>query len=174
MLKVIEKVFSVAMLFYSTYAVSSLVFGIPDGAVRTGVNVPALTVQVAFYAVAFCFIAIRWRPVLRAAWNAKWILALVAIAVASSAWSQDPLFTLRRSIVLLATTLYAIYFGGRFTITEQLRLFYLGVRPGSHFQFVHGGSACRITASITVFTRAPGEAFLFKKTVSQEPCYRPL
>ena len=75
-----------------------------------------------FYAVAFCFIAIRWRPVLRAAWNAKWILALVAIAVASSAWSQDPLFTLRRSIVLLATTLYAIYFGGRFTITEQLRL----------------------------------------------------
>ena len=83
---------------------------------------PSFVLQIAFYAVVFCFIAIRWRLVLRAAWNAKWILALVAIAVASSAWSQDPFFTLRRSIVLLATTVYGIYFGGRFTIPEQLRL----------------------------------------------------
>ena len=30
--------------------------------------------------------------------------------------------TLRRSLVLLATTVYGIYFGGRFTIPEQLRL----------------------------------------------------
>jgi O-antigen ligase len=33
-----------------------------------------------------------------------------------------PIFTLRRSIVLVATTAYAIYFGGRFTVAEQLRL----------------------------------------------------
>ena len=54
--------------------------------------------------------------------DAKWILALVAFAIASSAWSLDPVFSVRRSLVLLATTIYGIYFGGRFTIAEQLRL----------------------------------------------------
>jgi exopolysaccharide production protein ExoQ len=122
MLKTIEKAFNVAMLFYTTGAVLSFVFGSSDGSVRDEGSVPYLALQLAFYAVAFCFIAMRWRLVLRGAMNASWILALVGIAIASSAWSQDPLFTFRRSLVLLATTLYAIYFGGRFTIAEQLRL----------------------------------------------------
>jgi O-antigen ligase len=122
MLNAIERVFNVAMLFYTTGAVLSFIFGISDGAVRDEGSIPWLALQLALYAVAFCFIAIHWRPVLRAARNARWILALVAIAMASSAWSQDPSFTLRRSIVLLATTVYGIYFGGRFTVTEQLRL----------------------------------------------------
>lgn len=122
MLKAIEKVFNVVMLFYSTSAVLAFVFGSSDGMVRNEGSIPYLALEIALYAVAFCFIAIRWRLVLAAAGNATWILALVAIAVASSAWSQDPAFTLRRSIVLLATTLYGIYFGDRFTITEQLRL----------------------------------------------------
>ena len=122
MLKTIEKAFNVAMLFYTTGAVLSFVFGSSDGTARDEGSVPYLALQLGLYAVAFCFIAIRWRLVLRGAMNAKWILALVGIAIASSAWSQDPLFTFRRSLVLLATTLYAIYFGGRFTITEQLRM----------------------------------------------------
>jgi exopolysaccharide production protein ExoQ len=122
MLKQIEKIFTVAMLFYMTGAVLSFVFGVSDGTVRDEGGVPYLAIQIAVYAVAFCFIAIHWRPVLRAIGNAKWILALVGIAVASSAWSQDPFFTLRRSIVLLATTACGIYFGGRFTVKEQLRL----------------------------------------------------
>jgi O-antigen ligase len=122
MLKQIEKIFSVAMLFYTTGAVLPFVFGNHGTSVRVEGNVPEFALQVALHAIAFCFIAIHWRTVLRATWHAKWILALVAIAIASSAWSLDPLFTLRRSIVLLATTMYAIYFGGRFTIAEQLRL----------------------------------------------------
>lgn len=110
------------MLFCTTGAVLSFVFGNSDGTGRDEGGVPYLAIQIALYTVAFCFIAIRWREVLRAAWNVKWILALVALAVASSAWSQDPLFTLRRSGVLLATTAYGIYFGNRFTVNEQLRL----------------------------------------------------
>lgn len=122
MLKAIENIFNVAMLFYTTGAVLSFVFGSSDGSVRDEGSVPYLALQLVLYAVAFSFIAIRWRLVLRAATSAPWILALVGIAIASSAWSQDPLFTFRRSLVLLATTLYAFYFGGRFTIAEQLRL----------------------------------------------------
>ncbi len=122
MLKAIEKAFNVVMLFYTTGAVLAFVFGGSDGMVRNEGSVPYLVLQIVLYAVVFFFIVIRWRPVLRAAKNATWILALVAIAVASSAWSQDPSFTLRRSLVLVATTMYGIYFGGRFTVAEQLRL----------------------------------------------------
>jgi O-antigen ligase len=122
MLKVTEKIFNVAMLFYTTGAVLSFIFGKSDGTVRDEGSVPYLALQIALYTVAFCFVVIHWRRVLRGVKNATWILALVGIAVASSAWSQDPLFTLRRSVVLLATTIYGIYFSGRYTVTEQLRL----------------------------------------------------
>jgi exopolysaccharide production protein ExoQ len=122
MLKTIERIFNVVMLFWTTGAVLTFIFGNSDGTVRDEGGLAYLAIQIALYVVAFCFIARRWSDFLRATWNVKWILALVSIAVVSSAWSQDPLFTLRRSIVLLATTMYAIYFAGRFTIAEQLRL----------------------------------------------------
>ena len=122
MLKVIEKAFNVGMLFYMTGALLGFVFGLTDGTRRVEANFPSLALQIALYAVVFVFVAVCWRVVLRAAMDAKWILALVAVAVASSAWSLDPVFSARRSLVLLATTVYGIYFGGRFTIPEQLRL----------------------------------------------------
>jgi O-antigen ligase len=122
MLKAIEKAFNVAMLFYTTGAVLSFVFKFSDGPVSDEGKLPYFIVQTAFYGGVFCFIAMRWRLFLRGAWNAKLILALVVIAVASSLWSQDSFLTLHRSIVMLATTAYGVYFGSRFTITEQLRL----------------------------------------------------
>jgi O-antigen ligase len=122
MLRAIEKAFNVVMLFYSTSALLAFIFGISDGVVRDEGSLPCLALQITLYVIALFFIALRWRLVLRAVKNAGWIMVLVAIAVASPLWSQDPAFTLRRSVVLLATTVYGIYFGGRFTIPEQLRL----------------------------------------------------
>ena len=116
----IEKIFNVAMLFYTTSAIMPFIAD-DTGAFAYG-NPVAFMVQAAFYLVAFCFIALHRRTVMRGAWNAKWILLLVLIAVTSTAWSQDPLFTLRRSAVLLATTAFGIYFGSRFTVPQQLRL----------------------------------------------------
>jgi O-antigen ligase len=81
-----------------------------------------LAVKAILYSVAFCFIAIRWRSVIQSAWNIKWIVALVLIAIASMAWSQDPSLTLRASAFLLATTAFGVYFGTRYTIPQQLRL----------------------------------------------------
>jgi O-antigen ligase len=122
MLKQIEKIFTVAMLFYATRAILPFIAGDAGDFARAGGNPLAFAVQTAFYLVTFCFIALHWRTVLRGAWNAKWILLLVLVAVASTAWSQHPLFTLRRSAVMFATTAFGIYFGSRFTVPEQLRL----------------------------------------------------
>jgi len=122
MLKQIEKIFTVAMLFYCTKAILPFIAGETGDFAPAEGNLLAFTVQTAFYLLAFCFIAVHWRTVLRGAWNAKWILLLVLIAVASTVWSQHPLFTLRRSAVMLATTAFGIYFGSRFTVPQQLRL----------------------------------------------------
>jgi exopolysaccharide production protein ExoQ len=122
MLKLVEKVFTVAMLFYATGALLPFVVGGSSGLSRTEGSPLALAVQLAFYSVAFCIIALGWQDFLHAAWSIKWIILLSLLAMASAAWSQDPGFTLRRSVVLSASTAFGVYFGSRYTVTEQLRL----------------------------------------------------
>ncbi|MGO8815490.1 MAG: O-antigen ligase family protein [Terriglobia bacterium] len=122
MLKHIEKMFVVAMLFYSTRAILPFILGNTGDIAREEGNPLAFAVQTAFYLVAFSFIARQWRTVLRGAWNAKWILLLAFVALISTVWSQHPLLTLRRSAVMLGTTAFGIYFGSRFTVPQQLRL----------------------------------------------------
>jgi O-antigen ligase len=43
-------------------------------------------------------------------------------ALVSTLWSSDPGFTLRRSLVLIATTIFGIYFGSRYELPRQVRL----------------------------------------------------
>jgi O-antigen ligase len=122
MLKISEKIFVIAMLFYATGAILPFFFE-TDGVPTPNEPNPVLfAVQFGFYAIAFWFIAIHWRTVLDGALRVKWILCLSLIAVCSTAWSQDPELTARRSIVLVATTAFGIYFGSRFTVPQQLRL----------------------------------------------------
>ena len=81
MLKHIEKMFVVAMLFYSTRAILPFILGNTGDIAREEGNPLAFAVQTAFYLVAFSFIARQWRTVLRGAWNAKWILLLAFVAL---------------------------------------------------------------------------------------------
>ncbi len=122
MFKLSEKAFVVAMLFYTTGAVFPFIAGYENRYSRLEGNPFELALQLVFYTGAFWFMANHWRTVLDAAKSAKWILVLLVIAIASTAWSQAPFFTFRRSLVLLATTAFGIYFGSRFTVSEQLRL----------------------------------------------------
>lgn len=122
MLKLLEKTFTVAMLLYTSSAIMPLLLAGNYPFPGMFGNRFALAIQSAFYAGLFCLIAIRWQSFLRTAWNVKWVVALLAVAFVSTAWSQDPLFTLRRAIVLCATTAFGIYLGSRFDIPEQLQL----------------------------------------------------
>ena len=117
-----EKVFSVVMLFYTTQAVLPF-FVVEDDPLSPRQTAPIdLAIKAALYSVAFCFIAIHWRSVIEGVRNIKWLVALVVLAVASTAWSQDPSFTFRTSVSLVATTAFGVYFGTRYTVPQQLRL----------------------------------------------------
>lgn len=122
MSKSLEKIFTVAMLFYTTGAFLPFLTARLSGYSGLGPNAVEFAIQGVFYGVAFCFIAVRWRSVIQGAWSAKWILVLLMVAFASTAWSQDPLITLRRAAVLCATTAFGVYFATRFDVPEQLRL----------------------------------------------------
>jgi O-antigen ligase len=122
MFRTLEKWFAVAMLFYTTGALLQIVTPRLSRYSGLGPNAAAFAIQAIVYAGAFYFIGVRRRSVLEAAWNAKWILALLLIAFASAAWSQDSMLTLRRAVVLFATTAFAVYFATRFDVSDQLRL----------------------------------------------------
>jgi exopolysaccharide production protein ExoQ len=120
--KLSEKAFAIAMLFYTTGAVFPFLAGDQNRYSPLQGNMFNLGLQLIFYTGAFWFMAHHWKTVIYGAKHAKWIVALLLIAIASTAWSQDPLFTLRRCLVLLATTAFGVYFGSRFTVPQQLRL----------------------------------------------------
>jgi hypothetical protein len=50
------------------------------------------------------------------------IWVLVGIALASAIWTVAPDITLRRSLLLLGTTLFGIYLAMRYSLREQLQL----------------------------------------------------
>jgi O-antigen ligase len=110
------------MLFYTTAAFSTLIAGNTDPLSRPEGNAVFIGIQVGLYSVACFFIVTRWQPFLQGALAIKWIAPLLLLALASSIWSQDPALTLRRSILLVATTAFGVYFATRFEPSEQLRL----------------------------------------------------
>lgn len=74
------------------------------------------------YVVALFLIVPRWKQVVWAITREKLLLILVAIALTSVIWSGAPMLTARRSAALLGTTLFGVYFGTRYSLSEQLRL----------------------------------------------------
>ena len=67
-------------------------------------------------------ILLRWRRVLQAIRAARPLVGLAVLAALSTAWSDHPMLTLRRSALLLLSTLFAIYLGERYSLEEQARL----------------------------------------------------
>jgi exopolysaccharide production protein ExoQ len=56
----------------------------------------------------------RWLPAM------QWTGILALLAVASTLWSQFPLFTLRRSLPFALATFFGLYFATRFPVRRQL------------------------------------------------------
>jgi exopolysaccharide production protein ExoQ len=54
--------------------------------------------------------------------SSKTLIALVCVALLSTAWSAAPWLTLRHGLALVGTTLVGVYFGTRFTLRGQLKL----------------------------------------------------
>ncbi len=74
------------------------------------------------HALTLGFLLVRWRPAGAALRRAPAAAALVALAIASTAWSAAPDITLRRSFAFLGTTAFGIFLAARFDTREVLRL----------------------------------------------------
>ncbi|HEX4642916.1 MAG TPA: hypothetical protein VH161_05590, partial [Candidatus Acidoferrales bacterium] len=121
MLRRFERYFAVAMLLYLSGSFVGFFF--PDSEfsmLRPASNKLLLAMELAFYAMNFALIAVRWNRFVRGLIAGKWVLAISFLAVASTAWSNDPSITARRSLVLMGTTLFGVYFGSNFDLGEQV------------------------------------------------------
>ncbi len=77
-----------------------------------------ITTYCAFAALLTC----RWRQTLETLLRDRFTLLFVALAVGSFAWSAAPDETFAKSIAFIGTTLFGIYFAGRYSQDNQLRL----------------------------------------------------
>ncbi|HVO72350.1 MAG TPA: hypothetical protein VMT24_20015, partial [Aggregatilineaceae bacterium] len=123
MLNALEKCFAVLMLLYLSGGLTGFLAG--DSAFnvwRLEDNLLLQAIQSVMYAVTFGWVVLHWRKFANALRAGGWVLALAMLAVLSTLWSSDPGFTFRRSLVLIATTVFGIYFGSRYGLGRQIRL----------------------------------------------------
>ncbi len=123
MLNVIEKSFVVLMLLYLSSGLTGFLAGdSPFNVWRVEDNPLLLAIQTVMYAVTLGFVVLHWRKFMSALRAGGWVLALALFALVSTLWSSDPDFTFRRSLVVIATTMFGIYFGSRYELPRQVRL----------------------------------------------------
>jgi exopolysaccharide production protein ExoQ len=121
MLKTFEK-------FYAVIGLLFLAGGLIPTEIAQGEQDPAyihsqIIGQVCVFSIIAVLLLVRWRSVLRGVTAAAWPLLLCGLAILSTEWSLDHMFTLRRGIILLATTLFAVYLASHFDWEEQLDAF---------------------------------------------------
>lgn len=121
-----ERVFIVVFFFLSMQVGIALTR--PDEAeldpstVSAPVHVFDIVIEGVVNACGALLIVSRWRRI-TAAIRAVWpLMALVAFAALSTAWSDNPLLTLRRSALLLFSTVLAVYLGERYSVEEQIQV----------------------------------------------------
>ena len=123
MLNVFESCFAMLMLLYLSSGLTGFLAGdTPFNLWRIEDNPLLLAIQSIMYAITLGFVVLHWRKFTSALRNSGWVIALALFAVVSTLWSSDPGFTLRRGLVLVATTVFGIYFGSRFQLPRQVRL----------------------------------------------------
>ncbi|MGF1478944.1 MAG: O-antigen ligase family protein [Cyanophyceae cyanobacterium] len=117
-LELIEKSFAVfALLFFAGALLSTL----EESAIASEA---VLRVALPLFVLAVnCFLVALWhRQVLALVRKEKLLWVLLALALASALWSEEPTATLRRFLVLLNASLFGVFFAVRYSVKEQLRL----------------------------------------------------
>ena len=137
--KLAEKIFVVFTLFLSTSAlIPVLIEGGNAGGISNDPYSPKFFMGV--YTITFFLIVIHQKNFVRAAQKDIWIWLFLGIVLASISWTFAPDVTPRRSVLLLGTSVFAIYMAMRFTLREQLQLlaWALGIVVILSFMFAIG------------------------------------
>jgi exopolysaccharide production protein ExoQ len=121
-----ERLFVVLLLLASMQVVTALTARSVDrgdpGVVSTDVHMSSVAIEAGLYLIGAPLVLKRWRRVLQAS-RAVWpLIGLTALAPLSLAWSIHPILTLRRGALVVASTMFAIYLGERYSIENFARL----------------------------------------------------
>ena len=112
-------IFTIIVLILATGALQSLIV---DSSSSKAISEGNPFLQIV-WAVIYVIVAVRAaqqsRAILEALRSNKLLVGLVLIALFSTVWSADPGLTLRRSMALLATTLFGVDFAVRYSIRDH-------------------------------------------------------
>ena len=123
--KVLDDALTLLVLFLATGAFQGLVVDPTDPRAGTEGSPSMQIVWLVVYGAVALRLIPQYRKIMALVRANKCLLLLVLLAVMSVLWSEDPSLTLRRSIALLATTLFGIDFAVRYSVRDQLRLLYI-------------------------------------------------
>jgi hypothetical protein len=122
----LEKVFVVvSLLMYSGGPLTVILSGGAsegDNAVRSRDTTLILLLFMLIYLITIFLLLCRWKKTIFILSQVKYSWLILILAIASIAWSSDPKLTTTRSVALLGTTLFGMYFATRYSIKEQLQL----------------------------------------------------
>jgi O-antigen ligase len=125
-LRLTERGFIVFALLYFTGAFNFLAGGLQPQ--ETSAAAPdessplLLAMRSGVLLFTFFLVYTRWQNVVYVASRRKFLWAFVGLLMASTLWSAVPNLTLRRSLVVLGATFFALYLSARYSLREQMRL----------------------------------------------------
>lgn len=122
----LEKTFTViSLLFYSGGPLTLLLSGgVSEGDDSTG-ETDTSFIQLVFlliYLVTFFLLLCRWKKAIFILSKVSFSWMIVLLSFFSILWSASPQVTVIRSVALLGTTLFGMYFATRYTLKEQLQV----------------------------------------------------
>lgn len=122
----LEKVFTVvSLLMYSGGPLTVILSGGASGGDDSVGNTDTALIQLVFlliYIITFLLLLCRWKKTTFILSQVRFSWLILLLSVASIAWSSEPKLTTTRSIALLGTTLFGMYFATRYSLKEQLQL----------------------------------------------------
>jgi exopolysaccharide production protein ExoQ len=117
-----ERVFTIFVLLLASGAFMNLIGG-DEATLDKGIgSVIMQSIWSVTYLATFVLLQRGCKGFMGAVRKEKLLFLLVALAMVSACWSDDPAFTFRHSVALIGTTLFGVYFACRFSLADQLKL----------------------------------------------------
>lgn len=155
-----ERTFVVFLLLFSSRAFTSLwtVPGQPQEA--AGMPVMQVLWTLVYLVILYLFFRHCGQP-LRKFFSVWPLIALCVFAMTSMVWSEAPALTFRRSVALMLTVLFGVYFASRFSLKEQLRLLAWTCAICIVFSFIFG--VLGLGNSVDAWQGVPGWYGIFEQ-----------
>ncbi|BAY61778.1 O-antigen polymerase [Calothrix brevissima NIES-22] len=122
----LEKVFTVvSLLLYSGGPLTVIVSGGASQGDGEAADLNTSSIQLVFmliYLITVLLLLCRWKKAISILSQVSFSWIILLLSALSIFWSAAPEVTLIRSVALLGTTLFGMYFATRYTLQEQLHL----------------------------------------------------